>query len=807
MKQPVDGILSNGVNGMDRGQQEKLIPPQMGSRVEGPFSCTTKRMEQYRSLTVLLMDVRNAGGGMYAFTISTCVRISGCEFQNCKANSQGGGLLLHTFDVSVTGCIGTESGEGESACVFDCSFTSCSITNTWGGGMYCYGVPYQFKMRSIQFISCSTAANGGGLCFRPEKTEKPDDGFYCYFLFFHECKCRTTSTPYGHDVYYVDYYSSHLHSNPFYECYTTNSNDKRICYVYNYSSSESWVYQHTEKKDWLKDKTIYVSVNGSDGYELCGSNETYPCLTVKKAFEMCEVQISLAITLLDGNHTSEAATIDIGEKKISVIGKGRMESSIGTGALSSVGTLFSVTTGQLGLLHMKVDCNSNINPSPSVVVVSDGSGSLSLEDVVITTSKTGNYVMSSSVFVVALSQLSMVDVEIINMNVSEPLLSEPDLSSSSSLSSSSMYLTATASGDSVLVNVKVKNVKLTERDGVVVVKSVKEGETFVVKNVTIEASECMNGSGGGIKVDLLSPTSKPQMETTKFTRCKCSGNGGVKMLYLKDNSIDFSIASVDFSGCFASLRGNFVFVNGSNSANWEITTEKLNIQHDSSRCNELVGYDRSDSTMGLFLLFVYLDSYSNAAHVGKGKDGQGGYNSWFCGFDYYPCATITHAAQVRYPDTNKKIELDSGFEQTEAVGMTDGHEWEISSVTKGMEVGVKAPENFDSSCLIEVLSKYSMRNIKFCIPSILSGASSSLITSNSTLLAHIDCSVVCSSEKSFEFTFVNVVGGKMKVERLVITEILKYGEHSLIEFGAGVESVVFCGCEVNNIEKINGNGG
>ncbi|KAH7821715.1 uncharacterized protein MONOS_2678 [Monocercomonoides exilis] len=117
---------------------------------------------------------------------------------------------------------------------------------------------------------------------------------------------------------------------------------------------------------------------------------------------MCEIQISLAITLLEGNHTSETTTIEIGEKKISVIGKGRTESSIGTGTLSSVGTLFSVSAGHLGLLHMKVDCNSNAGPSPSVVVISDGGGSLSLEDVVITMSNTGEYVISSSVFVVLL---------------------------------------------------------------------------------------------------------------------------------------------------------------------------------------------------------------------------------------------------------------------------------------------------------------------------------------------------------------------------------------------------------------------
>ncbi|KAH7821204.1 uncharacterized protein MONOS_12745 [Monocercomonoides exilis] len=700
------------------------------------------------------------GGGMFVNTISTCVRISGCEFQNCEANNRGGGLYLDNFQVSGADCIGTENGGGESACVFDCSFTSCSIANTWGGGMRCSNIPAVFKMMN------------------------------------------------GHDVFFVDAHNVYLNSGiPFKECYSTNTDEGRVCYVYNLKNSGSWTYDQTSKKDWLKDKTLYVSVNGNDSYELCGANESNQCLTVKKAFEMCEVHVSLEITVLEGNHQSETTTVEIGTKKISVIGTGKDKSVIETGTLSSAGALFSVSAGHLGLLHMKVDCNSNANPSsPSVVAVSDGSGSLSLEDVVITTSENGEYVISSSVFVAPLLQLSMADAEIKDMNASEPLFSEPVLSSS--LSSSALFLRATSSGDSVLANVKVKNVRLIEGDGVVVAKSVKAGETFVVKNMTIEDCECVNGSGGGIKVEMETDTSKLQVEATTIKRCTSGKYGGGMMLHLADNSIDFSIVSVDFSGSYASLGGNYVFVNGSNSARWGISSSTLNVQHEDSKYNELVGYDRSGTTMGLFPLNVYLDRYPDAAHVGKGKNGLGGYDSWFCGFDYYPCATITHAAQVRYPDTNKKIELDSGFELAEAVGMTDGYEWEISCARKGMEVGVKAPENFESSCLIEVQSKCSMRNITFCIPSALSGASSSsLITSNSSLLTLTDCSVVCSSENSIGYCFVNVIGGKVKVEGLVITETLRFGEHSLIEFGEGVESVVFCGCEVNNIEKRNGDGG
>ncbi|KAH7821337.1 uncharacterized protein MONOS_8731 [Monocercomonoides exilis] len=749
---------------------------------------------------------RHHGGGLYASYISLNTRISGCKFQNCNAFDYGGGLLLQLFQVSGTECIGAENWGGESTCLFDCSFSSCSVTHIYGGGIYCRHAPEQFKMRNIQFISCSAEREGGGLRIFPNQAARPSDGYYCCFLFFHECKCFINPSD-GHDVMYYDRHNLFLSSgNPFYECYTTNTNEQRVCYGY---WTSDWEYQNIEKKEWLKKGILnrFVSVRGGNSEEFCGANESYTCQTTGVAVIRSTTQTILMVTLMEGNHTSETTTIEIGEKKISVNGKGRTESSIGTGALSPTLALFSVTTGHLGLLHMKVDCNSNASPSPSVVFVSDGSGSLSLEDVVITTSNIGEYMISSSVFVVPLSQLSMVGVEIKDMNASEPLFTEPVLSSSS-LSSSALFLTATASGESILANLSVKNVRLIEGDGVVAAKSVAEGETFVVQNVTIEDCESKNGSGGGIKVDLLSPTSKLQIDSATIKRCTSWKYGGGMMLYLADNSIDFSIVSVDFSGCSASLGGNYVFVNGSNSASWGISSSTLNVQHDESKYNELVGYDRSDTTMRLFPLNVYLDRYSDAAHVGKGKDGLGGYDSWFCGFDYYPCATITHAAQVRYPDTNKKIELDSGYELAEAVGMTDSFEWEISCATKGMEVGVKAPENFESSCLIEVLSKCSMRNITFCIPSALSGASSSsLISSNSTLLTLTDCSVVCSSENSIGYCFVNAIGGKVKVEGLVITETLRFGEHSVIEFGEGVESVVFCGCEVNNIEKSSGDGG
>ncbi|KAH7822960.1 uncharacterized protein MONOS_2630 [Monocercomonoides exilis] len=789
----------------------------------GGIKCYSIKTATIESSTFNCCICKNGyGGGMCILCITLCTRISGCDFQNCKADRGGGGLHLVLFNISGRECIGEEKGEGESACIFECNFSSCSLMNRGGGGMCCDDIPTTFKMRSILFFSCSATSYGGGLYSFPNRFEAKNDSFYFYFLFFHECKCLD-SPPYGHDMIYFDYFRYYINSNPFRECYTTNTNEQRVCYEYYGSNS---MYQHTEKKDWLKEgvKDQFVGVAGDDSDKWCGIRMARPCKTIGFVADNYFLEIKLKVILMEGDHTSEKTTIEIGEKKISVIGKGRGLSAIGMKTLSSSssssGALFSVTTGHLGMSQLKVDCNSTARYTPSVVVVSDGDGFISLEDVVITTSKTGDYVMSSSVFEVPLSQLSMADVEIKDMKISKPLFTEPDLSSSfsssssSSSSSSTQFLKATSSRESTLANVTVRNVKLTGGDGVVVAKTVEKRETFAVWNATMEGCVCEDGNGGGMKIELETDSSKLRVGasslhtggTAKLYRCRSSGYGGGMMLHLAYGSEDFSIVSVDFAGCTAALGGNSLFVNGSNSANWAITNSTLDVEHDESKYDELVGYDRSDTKMGQFPLNVYLDTFPKAAHVGKAKNNLGGFNSWFCGFDYYPCATITHTAQMRFSDENKKIELDIGFELVEEVAMRDGCEWEISCATKGMEVGVKAPENFHSFFLVDIQSKCSIRNIRFSIPSALSGAPS-LISSNSSLFTLADCSVVCSSDYSIGYSFVKVIGREMKVERLSIRETLRFGEHSLIEFGEGVESVVFCGCEVNNIEKRNGDGG
>ncbi|KAH7828678.1 uncharacterized protein MONOS_15255 [Monocercomonoides exilis] len=105
--------------------------------------------------------------------------------------------------------------------------------------------------------------------------------------------------------------------------------------------SGGWQYQHTEKKDWVKEgiKDRYVGVGGNDTNNLCGMSEAAPCKTVGRAVGSSMAQLSWTITVLSGRHVSEGTTISVGEKKISIVGRGKTVSVIGTSALSNILTM------------------------------------------------------------------------------------------------------------------------------------------------------------------------------------------------------------------------------------------------------------------------------------------------------------------------------------------------------------------------------------------------------------------------------------------------------------------------------------
>ncbi|KAH7824253.1 uncharacterized protein MONOS_177 [Monocercomonoides exilis] len=699
------------------------------------------------------------GGGVYACDISLCALVSRCEFQNCKAHHDGGGLRLDNFDMSESECLEIENVERENGYVFDCSFTSCSVTSNFGGGLYCRYVPVAFKMMNIQFISCSALSTGGGFWFHFDKTNAPDNGIYCYFLFFHGCKC-SYSTPSGHDVMYHDQYSVFLTSkNPFYECYTTNTDDKRVCYAYNFSNPGAWTFDQTMKKDWVKRGILnrFVTVSGGREDNLCGLDESSACSAIGIAACQSATQTLLVVTLMKGNHRNEEATIEINSKKIRIWGKGREVCVIGTKSLtSSSATLFSVTNGQLEVGHVGIDHNAIRSPSPSVFVASVGSGTLLLEDVLINSSISEESEISASVFVVALNQLMMSDVEIKNIKLSQPLFVEP----------SSAGLTQ---GEAALANVTVRNVNRKVGDGVVMVKSVKAGETFVVWNTTMEGCECENGNGGGIKVELASSTSTARIGnsisysggTTSFNQCKCSGYGGGMMLYLTDDSFDFEITSVSFDSCAATMGGKNVFVEAQDlSAVINSTSVGFNpeIGIKVADLNELCGRERNQGEL-IVPLVLFLRTFSSPVYVSGEEQGS---EFRLCGYEDYPCRTIEEASEYRYPNSKRVIRLANTFSFDEEVQLNK-QSYEIDSSNKNIGLRVEATGTKTQEALVMNSVSSTLTGILFEFGESIGGRSSFVHSSGGTLKFD-DCGIKMGSGlETVNYLFVSASGGNVEI--------------------------------------------
>ncbi|KAH7825106.1 uncharacterized protein MONOS_6344 [Monocercomonoides exilis] len=750
------------------------------------------------------------GGGMYVVTISECVRISGCEFKSCKAKSYGGGINLDEFQVSGINCIGLENGGGESACVFDCSFTSCFVVNDGGGGLRCRNIPNQFKMRSIRFISCNASSNGGGLCLDPQMATVSSNSHYCYFIFFHNCNC-TSSTPYGHDVYFEDDNNLFSSSNPFYESYTTNSNNKRVCYLAN-------SYQHTEKMNWLSFGIIdrYVGVSGDDLRSLCGASEEDPCKSVEHAVGASMVHLSSTIKVLSGKHQSEISTIDIGDKLISVVGKGREESLIGTKSLSvSSTTLFSVKSGQLNVQHLGIDHNTTRSSSPSVFVVSSGSGTLSLEDVLINSSISEESVISSSVFVIALLQLRMSDVEIKNMKISQQLFAEPSSAGSTS-------------GESMLVNVTVRNVNRSEGDGVVVEKSIKGGEKFSVQNVSIENSVCKEGNGGGICVCLTDNGEVVMNGMSVIDGCVAvgiegnGGRGGGMFVEMESRGCGLTIGeNVEFSKVKenGASYGKDVFVSCGSGVFLESKVNKSSFSFfDASAIPsdalKLSGNENGDES-GVIPLFVYLCTMGTKVIVdgsgGNGKDHN------HCGFEAFRCLTVDYCANSRLSESSNEIEVVTSSSIKDEIAISSfcviiSGRIESSSSEEGerMQVNVSDGGSASQEWLVGCSSSLTMSRLSFVVKGQLKSRKSAFIHSTSTINM-TNCSISFESgaltDGKIGYSIIEMAGGNLVVDGFVMESgvTLTMNGKSPISMTSGVKLEIL-NSRMSGVEMTGGSG-
>ncbi|KAH7816206.1 uncharacterized protein MONOS_8286 [Monocercomonoides exilis] len=719
--------------------------------------------------------------------------VTHCSFNGCAAFHTGGGVM----------CANIKSVEIENN-----SFNSCTAQISAGGGMCVVAVSSCVRISGCKFRFCQAYHYGGGLdledinCSGTGCIDTENDG-------------GERNPPYGHDIMFYDLFNAFLSSsNPFFECYTTNTNDQRVCYGYDNMGS-SWSYHHTEKQWWINNGILnrFVAVDGGFEDKMCGIDESRACKSIGVAVHQSKTQTTLVVIPMEGIHKRETTPIDIESMKVSVIGSGNDKSSIGTGALSSTGSLFSVTTGHLGLLHMKVDCNSNANPSsPSVVVVSDGSGSLSLEDVVITTSNTGEYLISSSLFVVPLSQLSMVGVEIKDMNVSEPLFSEPDQSSRST------------SGESVLVNVTIRNVKLTTGKGAVITMSAKSEEKFLVSNTTIEGCECEEGNGGGMSIHLADNGEVVMNGTTVVDGCKAGNNGGNggkgggMFVLMESEGCGLTIGqNVEFSKVNENVAsyGKDVFIHCESGVFLEskVNTSSFSFFDASvipSNVLKLSGSENGNESE-VIPLFVYLCTMGTKVIVdgsgGNGKDHN------HCGFEAFRCLTVDYCANSRMNSTVNEIEIVSSSSITKEI---TGSSFGViisgritSSAEERMGVNVSDRGSATQNWLVGCSSSLTMSRLSFVVKDQLNMRRSAFIHSTSTLKI-TNCSVSFESgamtDGKIGYNVINIEGGELIMNGFVMEGGVTMNGKSTISMTDGMR-LEMLNSRVSGVEVIGVDGG
>ncbi|KAH7816349.1 putative Protein tyrosine and serine/threonine kinase [Monocercomonoides exilis] len=506
-------------------------------------------------------------------------------------------------------------------------------------------------------------------------------------------------------------------------------------------------------------------------------------------------QLSSTITLLGGRHVSEGATISVGEKKISVLGKGKTVSVIGTSALSnSSTTLFSISSGQLEVGHVGIDHNSMRSSSPSVFVVSLGSGTLSLEDVVIDSSTSGGGGMTKCVFEVALRQLKTIDVEIENMKISQPLFTDPSSAGSSS-------------EESLLGNVTIRNVNRTEGDGVVIAKSVKGGETFVVWNTTMEGCECHNGNGGGLYVCLTGDGEAVVNGTSVIDGNKAENNGGSEGNGGRGGGIFVGIESgecgltigenVEFSKVKENMAeyGKDVFVHcGSgvlletkvNASSFRFFDASTIPSDELKFCGSEDGKDEK-----VIPLFVYLFTIESKLTV----DGSGerALDHSYCGFEKFGCETINYCMSTRVPKGFQTVEVSSESSINDEI---IGPSFDVSvsgKVTAGEEitrvkVNVVDGGSSTQDCFVGCSNSLTICSISFVVKGQLSSRRRALIHSSSTLRL-ASCSVLFESGAftggKIGYNVLNVDGGTLTVDGFVMESVVTMNGKSPITISNG----------------------
>ncbi|KAH7820290.1 uncharacterized protein MONOS_6264 [Monocercomonoides exilis] len=743
--------------------------------------------------------------------------ISGCEFGGVENVFYGGigdgNRPLHVFNASVMHCSRTMNSSSRIELNEDWSFEYTEFVDqhvadysatdigfhTCGGTILFNGPSSALSVKSCIFKNCSCSRWGGGICVFDSVSTKIGN---CTFDHCIGKRNNENVGSYGGAIF-IDKSQCYdvVHSTAK-NGYTTCGESRCV------SSSQG------TKNEWLPNGFLvrYVIPDGGNNNVLCGLTVKDGCSSLKFTLENELTKSRCRIMLIEGTYEMiESNGYIVFGKRISIQGRGKDLTKLNPVQVGEDQVFLSVDDGICKLSFVRIVFDSH--ESSRLFRLSSSNSQLFLQELVISTPLNQEGLRSkeylNSLFEVNFANFRMTDCIVKNILSKTSLFQETSSASLLLLSSSSPLPN---NDECFVANSNFSHVIKTEGDGAVFSKTISEGESFCLWNTIIENCECRSGNGGGIRIDMVSSTSVFRMGSSSFPTtldsCSCSKCGGGLYLWLGDGAADFVISSVSFVDCEAREGGRDIFVNGSNMNGETINLEKICVSLNELGYEELIGFDRSLSEMGLFPLNAFLESFQPPAHVG-GTEGNWVFDSNFCGFVNFPCQTIMHAVQIRFGLSQRQIVVGEGYELDEEM-MMDGPVWNISCEERGIVVDVHAPAELSNQWLVSVSTECSIYNICFSLPSSLSNAHSfvTLPASTSSLTLSNCSSMNSSSETGSEigFCFVSVVGGELKMEMFETKGEMVFSSSSLIE-GKGSSFVMNCvECVFEGVTKENGDG-
>ncbi|KAH7817491.1 uncharacterized protein MONOS_7393 [Monocercomonoides exilis] len=438
---------------------------------------------------------------------------------------------------------------------------------------------------------------------------------YCYF------NNNSADGGIGNDIYLNRISEYPLTSELFFNCFTSEK------------SAMSMSDLTHDFSDWIGETLIerYVSTSGSDNKSMCGKSESDACLTIGYATSQFVNWMDCSIHLLRGRYEQEGTTIEVGEKRIGIRGKGRADTTISSQLLENgKEALWLVNEGRLAmesLTFVRV-CEEERHQMQRMIVLrpATGDGRIDLNDMRIEGEKaTESLSFSAPLLEAKGGKMSLNNVECTSMRSSVPLLSL---------------------SEGGLLEMNLCNICNIESVGDC--PSVVDG---LASKGMISCSECvfegclgrMSKKGGCMKITVDADKEVILLNGTSFDGCEASTEAGDETksgrgggMYL-DATLGSGIRMMElqFSGNKATCGRDIYFV----CEDLRMSVTQLVFPFWSSienKENSLFGSDNQVARGCDVDLFVFLSGF-------LGKEvyvGQSGEDATYCGHVLYPCKTL-----------------------------------------------------------------------------------------------------------------------------------------------------------------------